>query len=329
MRALLAAVLLPAASACAQPAPQLPGVTVQASRSAPQVERSYRRMWRGVELFERRRAALAPQAQLRFRLLPRRPGVDLDGELGLTLIGRTVEIPVAVAPDRSFSLPADRAAWDEDALLTPDRPAGSLSWRADVRTSGLPPGVRRLGDLRLECLVGMTAGLVSEHPNPVTRWVNALADGPSYCSRPANRYLFFADRPLWGMTLVHGSRRAPLASDRLWAGALGDAGLPAELAACDCALLLDRAHFAPLEDDSWPDDTLLEPVPLDATPPSDTAQSCADWPAAPERLVLAHVGSVLAWRQRDRDGRLTGAETLVLCDADGRVRALRRLAARP
>lgn len=329
MRALPAVVLLSAAAACAQPAPQLPGVTVQGSRSAPQVEKSYRRMWRGVELFERQRAALAPQAQLRFRLLPRRPGVDLDGELGLTLVGRTVEVPVAVAPDRSFTLPADRAAWDENAVLTPDRPAGSLSWRADVRTPGLLPGTRRLGDLRLECLVGMEAGLVSEHPNPVTRWVDALADGPSYCRRPANRYLFFADRPLWGMTLVHGSRRQPLTSDRLWAGALGDARLPAELAACDCELLVDRSHFAPLEDDGWPDDTLLERLPLDGLPDPDPAQACAVLPPAPERLALATGWSVLAWRQRDRDGRLTGDETLVLCDADGRVRDLRRLAARP
>lgn len=329
MRAFLAAVLLPVAAAVAQPVPQLPGVTVQASRSAPQVEKSYRRMWRGVELFERQRAALAPQAQLRFRLLPRRPGVDLDGELGLTLVGRTVEMPVEVASDRSFTLPASRSAWDEDAVLTPDRPAGSLSWRADVRTPGLPSGVRRLGDLRLECLVGMEAGLVSEHPNPVTRWVNALADGPSYCRRPANRYLFFADRPLWGMTLVHGSRREPLASDRLWAGALGDARLPAELFACDCALLLDRSHFAPLEDDRWPDDTLLTPVPLDAVPAPAAPQSCAAWPTPPERLVLDQGRSVLAWRQRDAAGHLTGAETLVLCDADGQVRDVRRLAARP
>jgi hypothetical protein len=31
-----------------------------------------------------------------------------------------------------------------------------------------------------------------------------------------------------------------------------------DLRYCDCAVLLDRAYYAPLGDRSWPDDTLLE-----------------------------------------------------------------------
>jgi hypothetical protein len=44
----------------------------------------------------------------------------------------------------------------------------------------------------------------------------------------------------------------------LWAAALGDADLPAELRSCDCEVLLDRAYFLPLGDRSWPDDTRVE-----------------------------------------------------------------------
>ncbi len=254
---LLAAALLAALPARSQPVADLPGVTVTGRRAEPQVEKSYRRMVRGMDLFEARRAALAPQAELRFALLPRRPGVDLQRGLDLYVVGRSVEIPLDVGPDRRFALPRDARAWAEDARVSPARRAGSLSWRADVRTPGLPPGTRRLGDLRLECLVGMEAGLVSENPSAITRFVNQLADGPSYCDRPDNRYLYFAERPIFGVTLVDGARRASLPTGRLWAAALGDAGLPRDLAVCDCELLLAHAYFAPLADARWSDDTLL------------------------------------------------------------------------
>lgn len=245
------------AAAQAQPAADLPGVTVTGKRAEAQVEKSYRRMVRGMDLFEARRAQFAPQAQLRFALLPRQRGVDLQRGLDLYVVGRTVEIPLEVGADRRFALPRDARAWDEDARVSPARRAGTLSWRADVRTPGQPPGTRRLGDLRLECLVGMEAGLVSESPSAITRFVNRLAEGPEYCFQPGNRYLFFAERPLFGITLVDGPRRAALPTTRLWAAALGDAQLPRDLAVCDCALLLDRAWFAPLGDARWSDDTLL------------------------------------------------------------------------
>jgi len=49
----------------------LPPVTLSAKASAEVVGKSYRRILRGMDLFEQRRS-LAPLATLRFRLLPRR-----------------------------------------------------------------------------------------------------------------------------------------------------------------------------------------------------------------------------------------------------------------
>jgi hypothetical protein len=249
------ALLLPAAaSAQAQDGQTLPPVTITSKATGEPVEKSYRRMLRGMDLFEREHG-LAPQAPLRFRVLPRKPGVSLDN-LGLYVVGKTVELPLDVAPDRTFTLPRERKAIDENAQVSPDRPALTMTWRADIRTPGLPANTRRLGDLRLECRVGMEAGLVSNSPS----WIAGLfspTETPAYCSSERNRYLFFSDRPLFGVTLVSGDRREALPVRRLWAGALGDTRLKDELRFCDCEMLVDRTYFAPLEDRSWPDDTLL------------------------------------------------------------------------
>src|SRR6476646_2257 len=96
------ALLLPALAAAQDRtnAQNLPPVTITSKASVEPVEKSYRRMLRGMDLFEREHA-LAPQASLRFKVLPRKPGVSLDN-LGLYVVGKTVEIPLDVAPDRTF-----------------------------------------------------------------------------------------------------------------------------------------------------------------------------------------------------------------------------------
>lgn len=85
---LLLALLLHGPAALAQTAP-VPQVKVDATRDP--VDKSYRKMLQGVDRFERDHA-LAPQAVLRFRLLPRQPGVDMTG-VRLRIAGDTVSIP--------------------------------------------------------------------------------------------------------------------------------------------------------------------------------------------------------------------------------------------
>jgi hypothetical protein len=234
----------------------LPPVNVTGTALRDPVEKSYRRMLRGMDLFESSKTALAPAASLRFKLLQRKPGVRLDN-LQLDVLGRTVDIPLAIAPDRTFVLPRDARAAAEDAVVTPDRKALTMTWRAEVRTPGLPPDTRRLGDLRLECRVGMEAGLVSNSPSWIVRLYDALDTTPAYCARSNNEYLFFAERPLFGVTLVAGGRREALPAGRLWAGATDDPGLRQDLPYCDCEMLVDRTYFLPLADASWPHDTLV------------------------------------------------------------------------
>lgn len=234
----------------------LPPVTVTAQASDP-VEKSYRRMVRGMDLFERLRPSLAPNAALRFKLLPRRHNTDVDHIL-LEIVGASFAYPLDVAPDRSFTLPRDAKALREDAVVSPNRRKMTMTWRTDIRTPGMPSNTRRLGDLRLECLVGLEAGLVSNTSALLQGITSLFSDPATYCGKKDTQYLFFADRPLFAVTLVAGTRREVLPIDRLYAGASDDPTLKNDLPFCDCEVLVDRTYFLPLGDRSWPDDTRVE-----------------------------------------------------------------------
>ncbi len=234
----------------------LPSVTVAAKANRDPVEKSYRKMIQGMDLFEKQRG-MAPGANLRFKLLPRRPDTDMNS-IVLEVLGSNAAFEVPVAPDRTFTLPRNQQALDENAQVTPNRKAQSMTWRTDIRTPGLPTNTRRLGDLRLECQVGMQSGLLSNSSNVVGRLFKVILDTPAYCDRPAPLYLFFADKPLFSVAMVSGSRREILSIDKLYAAASDDPGLKDDLPYCDCEVLVDRTYVLPLGDKSWPDDTLVE-----------------------------------------------------------------------
>ena len=236
---------------------ELPTVTISAKANPEPVEKSYRKMIRAMDLFDRERGRLSPSAALRFRLLPRRPDTDM-ARIEMEVIGATVDFSVPIAPDQTFTLERNQKAYDENAQVSPNRRTQSMTWRSDIRTPGLPPNTRRLGDLRLECRVGMEAGLISNTSNIVGRMVKAVLDTPAYCDRQAPIYLFFADKPLFSVAMAAGARREILSIDKLYAAASDDPGLKDELPYCDCEVLVDRSYVLPLGDRSWPDDTLVE-----------------------------------------------------------------------
>ncbi|MBS0335451.1 MAG: hypothetical protein JSS40_01255 [Proteobacteria bacterium] len=230
-------------------------VTVTATRNP--VEKSYRKILRGMDLFEEQKRTLAPGSALRFRLLPRQPGTNMDG-ITVQIVADTFALPVTVDADRTFTLERSQEALDENAAVMPNRKASSMTWRAEIRTPGLPPGTRRLGDLRLECRVGLEAGLVSNSLPVLGRIADLIAGMIGYCDLDDTQYLFFSERPLFGVTLVAGGRREALSIDKLYAGASYDTNLKSDLPYCDCQVLVDRTYFLPLADRTWPDDTLVE-----------------------------------------------------------------------
>lgn len=250
MRAVAALLAL----ALALPASGQDAVTVSALRDP--VDKSYRKMVEGMALFDEQHA-LAPAASLRFRLWPRTRDTEMRG-VTLSVVGDSFERPVRVAADRTFAVEVERRALEEDASVRPNRRAGTLTWRAEVRTPGLPPDARRLGDLRLECRVGMKAGLVSRYPSLFDRAMDFLLGIDHFCEDKEPPYLFFADRPVFAVRLVDGERRQTLSVAELYAGLSQDRAPGRLLSYCDCSALLDRAYFAPLGDTSWPDDTLVQ-----------------------------------------------------------------------
>jgi hypothetical protein len=253
-----------AASALAQtppPAPSGPVATVTVPYTRDPVDKSYRKMIRGMERFERDHA-LAPGASLRFRLLPRSKTVKMTG-ITLRVAGDNISLPVPVAEDNSFVLPRNEQALREDAAVVANRKTASMTWRASIVTPGLPPGTRRLGDMRLECFVGMQAGLIS-NSLPLIGWIaDKLTSPEQVCNSPDGNYLFFTERPVFSVTLRAGSRIEVLPFRMLYAG--GEQSGNA-LEYCDCQVLLDRSYYAPIWDKSWPDDTLVEFEYMDDPP---------------------------------------------------------------
>ncbi|RLM48881.1 hypothetical protein DVK02_18545, partial [Halobellus sp. Atlit-31R] len=153
----------------------------------------------------------------------------------------SVSVPVPVAPDNSFVLPRNELALREDAAVVANRKTTSMTWRAQIITPGLPPGTRRLGDMRLECLVGVEAGLVS-NSSPLFGWIaNALTTPEQVCNSPNGNYLFFAERPVFSVRLRAGdganARVETLPFNMLYAG--GEQ-TRADLQYCDCQVMLDR-----------------------------------------------------------------------------------------
>ncbi len=255
MAAMLILLLATCGAAYAQSEADTDAVTITALRNP--VAKSYRRMVAGMDLFEKRHH-LAPAATLRFKLLPRNRQTRMRG-IQLVIEARSFATPLEVAADHTFTLPRHATALKENASVMPNRKAGSMTWRADIRTPGLPAHTRRLGDLRLECEVGMQARLISNYrPSFFGAIHELLPEGPDYCHRANPRYLFFADRPVWSVTLVSGARREVLPVERLYGGASRDPDWKEDLPYCDCEVLMDRAYFLPLGDPSWPDDTLVE-----------------------------------------------------------------------
>ena len=236
---------------------RMPPVTVSGIANPNPAEKSYRKMLKGMDLFEREHG-MAPLAMLRFKLLPRKPGTAMD-DITLAVVGDTVDytLPIAGA-DHTFELPRDGLAFNEDAQVVPNRRKLTMTWRTDIRTPGLPPNTRRFGDLRLECRVGMEAGLISNSTTLLGRLTSAVFDTPAYCDKQEPHYLFFADKPLRSVTLVDGARRQLWSYDALYAQTNSEVGLRDNLTTCDCEMLLDRTYILPLGDRSWPDDSLVE-----------------------------------------------------------------------
>ena len=118
-------------AAAQQPAAgQLAPVTISAQANRDPVEKSYRKMVRGMDLFERQRS-LSPQGVLRFKLLPRKRDTNLNN-IDLVVLSERVELPVPIAADQTFTLPRHR--FGTLPCPCPGRRRSSFPAKAPART---------------------------------------------------------------------------------------------------------------------------------------------------------------------------------------------------
>jgi hypothetical protein len=194
--------------------------------------KTYRAFTAGLDIFDEQRR-LAPGAALRFVLLPKAANASLK-DIKLRIAGDELSIALPIAPDGTFTVPRSEAATKEDAELMLNRKPGTFRWRPDIRTPGVAPNARRLGDLRLECAVRW--GIEQyETPYVIRKLFNAAGQP---CLTARIKVDFIAPRPIAAMYLTTHERRSRLPADLLEEGG--------------------KVYVVPVHDKSWPDDALLE-----------------------------------------------------------------------
>lgn len=196
----------------------------------------YRTMVKGVTTFQANRT-LAPLAQLHFILRPVDSNASLKG-VTLRLASEDSSIDIPLSEDGIFDLPNDRDLVAANAELILNRKKNAMRWRPYIRTPGLLPNQRRLGDLRMEC--NIIWAVEYEDVPFLMRNVFRMIGGP--CKSAKISVFFDADQQLSAAKISSGLRQAPLV--------LG---------------INKRTFMPPLEDASWNDDTLIELTP--AHPP--------------------------------------------------------------
>jgi hypothetical protein len=191
-------------------------------------------MVKGLEAFARQKQ-LAPGATPKFIIEPRQPDASLKG---LNLIVATANRDSNIPLDKNgvFTAPRIDRRESAEARILLNRPDGAFALKPFVRTPGLPPNTRRLGDFRAQCEMrwAMEGGNESV-PLPARFLAGALGGA---CHSSMIKVIFREPRPIAEIWIVSGQRREALPRQRIRA---------------------DRISFVPpLDDDSWPDDTLLE-----------------------------------------------------------------------
>lgn len=182
-----------------------PGVVNITGTKDPEI-RSYRSVARGLDAFEQNRH-LAPDSVLRFRFARKgaMPVTEADG-LALKLVSDETTIPIPVDPDGHFSIERSQAAYDADATFYLNRKKGMFVYYPSIRTPGLPPNLRRLGDLRLECLV-LQAVAKDEIPFVARMFITTLLRTNNWCRKEKFSMGFPAYGAVTKVTLRDGAKK--------------------------------------------------------------------------------------------------------------------------
>jgi hypothetical protein len=196
--------------------------------------RTYRNVAAGLDAFDTHRA-LAPLATLRFRMrhADGAPANAADGlQLRLASDDGSFQENVPIDAAGLLTVARSQAAYDADATFILNRKNGQYTGHPEVRTTGLPDNVRRLGDLRLECRV--TIAIVKDQmPFLAKAAINTLMLGSDWCAKQDFNYGVMAARRDVRAVLRDGERSRTLETHG-W------------------------NVMVPIGDTGWPDDALVQ-----------------------------------------------------------------------
>ena len=237
--------------------------------------KSYRDLLAATARFERYRAA-HPDAQLRFRIYPRKEGIDFS-QLRVWLLDPEdgSRLDLAFAPDSGFTVPVLPAMRDHDAVVRTNMPDGTLAWEVEVKRAGEDEHRHLLGDLREACLLDVDFAHLGRGIKPPALYaIDAVVD--NVCLVRGVSWGFYGERPVFSVHLAAGERRAIELSDRMHCALT----LPLVVPLIDpCYVLRDRFYSVPLNDATWPDDTTVDLAYTD-DPDADAAPAVASMPGA-------------------------------------------------
>jgi len=209
---------------------ELDEVVVNSNKDPAEV--SYREILKALDAYEKHRG-LAPFAQPRFKIRLNPKQWDASREpLTLHLIGNNTAIDIPVAADKTFTLPRIQQAVDDDAKLVLNRSKALYRFVSWIESPNVPTNARRLGDLRLQC--EMNWAFIDL--GPILRAAANPFGNP--CHSNLLNISFLAPRPLAAAFLSFGNRHEPLPQKNIMRNRLG--------------------FMPPLNDQRWPDDTLIE-----------------------------------------------------------------------
>ncbi|WP_051971377.1 hypothetical protein [Massilia sp. 9096] len=218
--------------------------------------RAYRAIVAGLDSFDAHRA-LAPAVPRLLFLASRPDGTPLAGELPkVRLTADDFNLPLELGSDGRLAIPRSQAAWDAKAELELNRKKRQVRIEPDVRTPGLPDSQRRLGDIRLECLVKVAIAK-AEIPFFWVMTIDGLLLSRDWCGwfngdpkskfGDARYWPVSSGAPLQAATLREGERRLPLKAG-------------------------GHRFSVPLSDPSWSNDAIVElTYAQEPAPPAPTA----------------------------------------------------------
>lgn len=166
----------------------------------------YSAMLKGVKRFEEKHG-LAPGAQLRFILEPRRADVDMH-TIALRLESDEAAMAIPLGERNIFTLPVEQGPLYEKAELTVNRKAGSVRWIPYVRSAASSDTIRRLGDLRLACEVHWA---IDKDTLPFAmRTAMGALGGPCNFVSQKGTYSFSEPRRITAATISYNGKSAPV-----------------------------------------------------------------------------------------------------------------------